>query len=548
MTKLGVMVQGEIKNPEAFRSIKWSHVLVLMSTKEWQNDLANHYVGSGDTSIRDLAPQARLIVRRYHPDIMGASPEQRAEENCKLLDDNLIGPIDFICANELDLAGEHGGDMFRERQTAVDNEDVIVASKDWNSEKALSLIAAWLSRYADAHRALRGQDILHLPACSADMDIEEYLDAMPVKDFDVVDLHWYFPVMIGRIRELITDIGVLYQKPIFITEFNGDRNKIGMFIKAIGDTPAIYFLWSGNPDQAQYAIHNDPATIEVMRQAANEELVSTHVPDYVPEITGATGVNQGGETMPKPSIAWCPSLQNRNLYADSMGQNEYGAMRWLVEAKILPLCAKAGINADMFAPWSESNDATKYSGLHQQMTQATDWLDAQPVAPKAIICLHTDSGKPDEPDWPHTWVCIGQGNAQTVLLARDLLLPVADVFGHNDAGIHTEYGGHIFSKEAGGYPSVLVEICCHQSPRDLKVLYENPDAIAEALVAGVLAWTGQPPESPLTPTGEVLKRYQAIVEHADDIMARTRSRAVKNAAWSIQQIIAECKEIRGWEL
>ncbi len=520
MTKLGVMVQGEIKNPEAFRSINLSHVLVLTSTKGWQDDLGN-YCGNYAT-IRDLAPQARLIVRRYHPDIMSVSPEQRAEENCKLLDDNLIGPVDFICANELDLAGEQN----------------------------LPLIACWLSRYADAHKALRKYDTLHLPACSANMSILEYLDAMPMKDFDVVDLHWYFPVMIGRIRELIRDVEVLYQKKCFITEFNGDRSKIAQFLKAVGDTPAIYFGWSFTDKEFEekYAIHNDPATLEVMRQAANEKLVSTYVPGYVPEITGATGVNQGGETMPKPSIAWCPSLQDRNLYADSMGQNEYGAMRWLVEAKVLALCAKAGINAEMFVPWPESNDAAKYAGLHQQMTQATDWLDAQPVAPKAIICLHTDSGKPDEPDWPHTWVCIGQGNAQTVLLARDLLLPVADVFGHNDAGIHTEYGGHIFSEEAGGYPSVLVEICCHQSPRDLKVLYENPDAIAEALVAGVLAWTGQPPESPLTPTGEVLKRYQAIVEHADDIMARTRSKAVRNAAWSIQQIIAECKEIRGWEL
>lgn len=191
------------------------------------------------------------------------------------------------------------------------------------------------------------------------------------------------------------------------------------------------------------------------------------------------------------SLAVCPSLQDGNVYVGSMGNNEAAAMRWLAEAKVVPALCAVGVVCESFFPYPQSKDSPRgsLSGLRTQMRQAKAWLLKRVDGPKVVLSLHTDSGTRQRPDYPHTWCCLGD-DAEAFRLARALLGPVADVFGHNDRRIVTSYEGYVFVGTPAPFPSVLLEICCHQSPGDLRVLYDNPDHVARAIVEGVLSWGG----------------------------------------------------------
>ncbi len=210
--------------------------------------------------------------------------------------------------------------------------------------------------------------------------------------------------------------------------------------------------------------------------------------------------------MPKRiAVAVCPSPQDRNQYVvvDGKANNEYQAMRWLCENKLMPLLEKAGINAKLFISWPESDDdpIVKYQGLRMQMAKARNWLDNQDAEYKLVLSLHTDSGRVKDgvviqADWPHTAGCIGVGasdmkDSRSYDAARIIAWQVATVFNHSEWFIWDWYAGFIFWQATGiDIPSVLIELFCHQSPSDVATYYANPDAVAQALVEGILVWAG----------------------------------------------------------
>ncbi len=219
-------------------------------------------------------------------------------------------------------------------------------------------------------------------------------------------------------------------------------------------------------------------------------------------------------------VACCYSLQDGNRYvpAGILGNNEYRAMRWLTEAKLVPMLQAVGVNARAFGDYPESQDDPKgsLSGLHLQMQQAKAWLDTCPADALPLVpSLHTDSGTT-----PHTFGIYGCASSErsfdTQNIAAALAEHAAAAFGHAEWHAFCQRGGtnytaYVFWCDTVPHISVLIELCSHQAPADLDVLYNAPDAVVQALVAGILAYAGQPVPTPTpAPQPEHVTARQAL--------------------------------------
>jgi len=255
---IGVHVHQTLETPDAFRSIPWRWVMMLST------DL--HLL----SQVRELAPQAEIMVRYYDPDVMAESPEDRAAEFCDLLTETFgwDSVVDCMPANELDLAHEHGGKAL----TAGD------IGYPWSSPEGLAVIADWLSRAADAHRRLRPQDTLHLPACSAAMPLGTWWLAMPTHKFDVLDQHIYdFRYPPARSSN---------NTPIAVTEWGkigGTPEEYAAFARALKGIPNALWKWSGPPpsegDPGGYAIFNREDVLDALRDISHDDIEPEPKPD-----------------------------------------------------------------------------------------------------------------------------------------------------------------------------------------------------------------------------------------------------------------------------
>ena len=451
-----------LDNPEGLRSLDLRWALFLADPEEVWNDTTHLW-----SEVKALCPRCEPIVRGYRPKVMEKEPEERAAQYCALLDFHFSNHgIQFIPSNEDDI------------------------------ESGLSLpeIAAWLSDYADAHRAIRPQDILHLPACSAGMGIGTYLTAMPVIDYDVTDVHIYNLSQIDKVW-----VAGGYASKVFVSEVgiqNGTPEDVVALVTALEDADFAWWKWSDkgdNPegDPAGYAIANRPDVIDALARFTPG--VNHPIQEFLTTEEG---------NMKPIYIACCYSLQDRNAYvpAGLVGNNEYKATRWVIEAKVVPMLEAVGIHARAFGDYPESQDIPpgSLSGLRLQMSQAREWLATCPAdALRVIVSVHTDSGT-----FPHTFGIYGcDGTLRSAVssaLARFLADRVGAVFNHADARTFcklgdTDYTSYVFWQQTSPYPSVLMELCSHEVPADLDILYNAPDAVAQALVDGILAYAGEVP-------------------------------------------------------
>ena len=192
-------------------------------------------------------------------------------------------------------------------------------------------------------------------------------------------------------------------------------------------------------------------------------------------------------------LAICGSLQDRNQstvpgYED---YNEMGGITdFLIPQKIRPLLSSyEDITYGTFRTWPESQDKTPLEGLIIQYKRAQQWLDSTSGDKKLILGLHTDSG-----DFPHTFGLYGR--QQSYKAAEVIAESVGRVFHHayDDVRIvnhlgDIEYSQYIFNTLTTD-PSIIIEICSHQSESDMEILWNNPDAVAKGIVDGVLEYAG----------------------------------------------------------
>lgn len=259
-----------LDNPEGLRSLDLRWALFLADSEEVWNSTTHLWA-----EVKTLCPRCKPIVRFYRPNVMRESPERRAEQFCRFLG-TWFGdqPVDAIPGNEPNEKIEHGD----KERIVGELQGVALLTEPWNMPDSLAFIADWSSRYADAHRALRPQDILHLPACSAWMPFKHWLVAMPVDKFDVVDAHVYDLLL--RVDWLTITVKGLYRKPLAVTEWGkigGTPEEYAAFARALGDTMNCIWKWAepkrdGNPDgdPAGYAIANRQDVVEGLARIAQE--------------------------------------------------------------------------------------------------------------------------------------------------------------------------------------------------------------------------------------------------------------------------------------
>ena len=294
---IGIHLHGQtIPNEEGFRSIPWTWVLYLTSNNWWENDLRALY-----PTVKSWFPDHIPIVRFFHPDVMSMSPEEAADQFCGLLTE-VFGDagVHAIPANELDLALEHGGH--------VDTEVIPGKFVTWDSQMGLEVIAAWLSANADAHRRIRPQDTLHLPACSVGKPVATWYDAMraggAAQKFDVLDVHLYGSHQLSRLWDTQAR-GNTFGSEVGVQ--NGNLEEITYLIKALRGTDFAWWKWSeppraageGNPegDPAGYAIAGRQDVIEVLAKTG-EEITDGETIDMA---LGADDVGQPVESGEIPS-------------------------------------------------------------------------------------------------------------------------------------------------------------------------------------------------------------------------------------------------------
>lgn len=267
----------DLPNSDGIRRLQPRWGLFLLDPEDFWNSNLGLW-----PEVKALSLQCQPIVRLYRPDVMSKSPEFRAAQVCQLLrlpfgDE----PVNIIPGNELDQAIEHAGNFPR---------GSLGLPVSWFSSEGLKLIAAWLSEYADAHRALRPRDILHLPACSAAMPWPDWFAAMinVLPRYDYADLHTY---QLGNYVPSVMD-----GKPVFLTEWGSigaSPEEYATFARALGDTMNCIWKWSepdreSNPegDPAGYAIADRLDVIEALAEISGEAGVND-----MPEVTGTDSRN-----------------------------------------------------------------------------------------------------------------------------------------------------------------------------------------------------------------------------------------------------------------
>ena len=279
--------------------------------------------------------------------------------------------------------------------------------------------------------------------------------------------------------------------------------------------PVAFWTWGRQPGFEAADLRNWPQTIEALKRIRREE---KPMPDK-----------------PKIYIAVMPSNQDRNVSSlqpyPFVGYNEGWNMHWLAIEKIVPACTAKGIIARAFWAGPESSDfpAGTLSVLKAQYANAKAWLNSMPATDvTAMVAHHTDSGAT-----PHTYGIFGGSpiarRDKSFTLARAIADPVGTVFGHPPPqGVFdqlgtTNYNQYIFVTDSAPHPSVLIELCSHQSATDLAILYGQPVEIAEAIADGILAWAGQTPTPPPAPPDDTtIGQLRAMLADRDSRIATAK--------------------------
>jgi hypothetical protein len=223
----------------------------------------------------------------------------------------------------------------------------------------------------------------------------------------------------------------------------------------------------------------------------------------------------GGSTL---ALALVSSNQNTNLGAIA-GYSEAGGCK-IIGDKIAGLLS-TGAAIKHFVPPLETEDDANHTKLRATMAQARTWLDQQKAAGRttASVHIHTNAAGTPEAGTSHTGYCWSNdattaqeskalGVAIAGRVAAVLGLPVQEY-------VYTDW---LYDQILEPHPSVLIEVTRHDRRIDLERLYQTVDAVANAILAGALAWAGSGTSEldtlrrQLAEAQEQLARYKAAVQ------------------------------------
>lgn len=192
------------------------------------------------------------------------------------------------------------------------------------------------------------------------------------------------------------------------------------------------------------------------------------------------------------ALAVFPALQAYNRYV-KYTSDEWSATRWQADRLVEQARAK-GINVKAFHRQSDIPSST--AQLQVQQDEGYDWLMAQPETVKIGLNLHTDSGTIS-----HTYgIYTTRWDARSHSLADALSIAVQRVLTTQSRAVFAklgtiDYNTYLFSTRSkeGSIP-VLLELCSHQSERDLDALWAAGAGLSAALVDALIAWVSGTPD------------------------------------------------------
>lgn len=368
------------------------------------------------------------------------------------------------------------------------------------------------ARYCELLPLVADSSRLHFPAWSPSGG---YREALPLwreaaMAAPVVDVHAY-----GSASEMFEIVewylAALPGKRLLVTEYNpgGGRwfdpawwaQEAVTFVRCLYSRPlvlgAVGFIWRWhNPDMylPQTLDWRDQPIEAAMRAAYKANVEETPMPAKI-------------------AVALCPSNQDRNISPVNPAYNEAGGMAW-ISPLIEAACAKLGILAKWIPATLESKDAYHLAGLRTQQRAANAWLDEQDAALKILVSYHTDSGTAS-----HTFgiyasstgpdaAAIAGAIAQEV--SRAMLTQSVEVFERRG---DIDFNTYVFA-QAARYPAVLIELCSHQSAKDMAMLFSQPATCAEAIARGIARWAGLPVVAPAPTVDKAEARRAALLEIA----------------------------------
>lgn len=191
------------------------------------------------------------------------------------------------------------------------------------------------------------------------------------------------------------------------------------------------------------------------------------------------------------AVALVPSNQDRNLGAIP-GYSEAGGCA-IIASKVEQLLADRHTLVRVYTAPLESQDDSRHTKLAATMREARQWLDTMhedgrgytPVA----VHIHTNAGSTPQAGTSHTGYCYG--SPEGAALGKVLANRVSAVLGLPVVAYDYTGLGYLFNTLFAPLPSALIEITRHDRRADLERLYASVDAVAAAVVSGILAWAGE---------------------------------------------------------
>ncbi|MBC7343385.1 MAG: N-acetylmuramoyl-L-alanine amidase [Clostridia bacterium] len=187
-----------------------------------------------------------------------------------------------------------------------------------------------------------------------------------------------------------------------------------------------------------------------------------------------------------PSVYLSPSIQQANLGVGDYGNEEY----------------RMNIIADFMVPRLQAHGLTVFRN-RPSMTLAQVIADSNQKRADIHLAIHSNAASSPQAQGTEVWYF--PGSARGKKLADALYREIAPLSPGRDRGIKGSSSLAELRKTRA--PAAIVELGFHTNPEDAKWIMEQPQAIAEALVRGLVSYFGLPylapsashPQPPQTP-------------------------------------------------
>lgn len=190
------------------------------------------------------------------------------------------------------------------------------------------------------------------------------------------------------------------------------------------------------------------------------------------------------------AVAVIVSNQDRNLGALA-GYNEAGGAQQ-IGYRVHNRLEARGVRNIYVVPPLESGDLgnVKLAATLRQTAATLSALQAQGLRACAVH-IHTNAGGTPEQGTSHTGYCHTRRVPEGAKLGAAVCTRLPDVLTLPIVAYDYTGLGYLFETLFGDIPSTIIEVTRHDRRADLDVLYARVDAVADAIVDGVLAWAGE---------------------------------------------------------